>query len=100
MTGEKVGGMIDLRPAILFTGTSLVVAIVVAAMLVSGWRAGSLSNDVEWVFWAGTILGAIGVACFGAAVAFRGDRLIRAGLLLFASAPVLCVVAVIANYWV
>lgn len=91
--------MIDLRPAVLFVGTSIVVAIVVAAMLVSGWRAGSLSNDVEWIFWAGAVLAATGVGCFALAVARGGERVIRAGLLLFAVAPVLCVVAVMADYW-
>jgi len=92
--------MTDLRPTILFIGTSLVVATVVASMLVSGWRAGSLDNDVEWLFWAGAILGAIGVGCFAAAVARPREGLIRAGLLLFAAAPVLCVTAVIADYWI
>ena len=91
--------MIDLRPTVLFIGTSLVVAIVVAAMLVSGWRAGSLNNDVEWIFWAGAIFGAVGVGCFGAAVALNGKRLIPTGLLLFMGAPVLCVVAVMVDYW-
>ena len=91
--------MIDLRPTVLFVGTSLVVAIVVASMLVSGWRAGSLTNDVEWIFWAGAIFGAVGVACFGASVVVNGKRLIPVGLLLFCAAPVLCVTAVIADYW-
>jgi len=90
------------KPTILFVGTSLVVAIVVGAMLVSGWRAGSLDNDIEWLFWAGAVFGAAGVACFGFAA--MGDasaaRLTRAGILLFMSAPVLCVAAVMIDYWI
>ena len=92
--------MTDLRPTLLFIGTSIVAAIVIGAMLISGWRAGSLDNNVEWIFWAGAILGGAGIACFGACVSTPRERVIRAGLLLFVSAPVLCVAAVIADYWV
>jgi len=86
----------------LFIGTSLVVAIVVGAMLVSGWRAGSLDNDIEWLFWLGAAAGAAGVGCFGAATARRSDphRLVAVGLLLFMAAPVLCVAAVMVDYWI
>lgn len=88
------------RAATLFTATSLVSAITVGAMLVSGWRAGSLDNRIEWVFWAGAILGAIGIGLLGVASATRsgGWGLLRAGLGLFLVAPVLCVVAVFTDY--
>ena len=84
----------------LFTSTSIVVAIVVGAMLVSGWRAGSLDNRVEWIFWAGAILGAVGIGMFGAESAWPRLRLIRLGMALFLAAPVLCVLAVMADYWI
>ena len=88
----------------LFAATSLVAAITVGAMLVSGWHAGSLDNSVEWIFWAGAILGAVGIAAFGAGVLARTvdgiRRDIRIGMILFLLAPVLCVFAVMADYWI
>ena len=88
------------RSTHLFTGTSIVAAIIVGAMLVSDWRAGSLDNDVEWIFWAGAILGAIGIGLFGIAAAWNAERLVRPGMVLFLLAPVLCVTAVMADYWI
>jgi hypothetical protein len=84
----------------LFTGTSIVVAIVVGAMMVSGWRAGSLDNDVEWIFWAGAILGAVGIGLFGIETAWPRLQLTRPGMVLFLLAPVLCVFAIMADYWI
>lgn len=88
----------------LFAATSVVVAITVGSMLVSGWHAGSLDNRVEWVFWAGAILGASGVGAFGVSVlgtSFAAVRRgIRVGMILFLAAPVLCVFAVMADYWI
>lgn len=94
----------------LFTATSLVAAITVGAMLVGDWGAGILDNRVEWIFWAGAILGAIGIGVLGIATLPPGRDLarsvrvtngcIRAGLALFLVAPVLCVVAVFTDYWI
>jgi len=93
----------------LFGSTSIVLAIIVGAMLVSGWRAGSLDNRIEWLFWAGAILAAAGTACLGlasmpstgAASEARGRTgPVRAGLMLFMTGPVLCVVAVFTDYWI
>jgi len=98
----------DRKATALFSSTSVVVALVVGSMLVSGWRAGSLDNSVEWTFWAGAIIGAAGVALFAAAYpkslresALRlTNRLIRIGIILFVVAPVLCTFAVMADYWI
>lgn len=93
----------------LFSSTSLVLAIIVGAMLVSGWRAGSLDNRIEWLFWAGAILAAAGTGCLGVASLPRSAPasegrssagLVRAGVLLFMTGPVLCVVAVFTDYWI
>lgn len=98
--------------ASLFGATSVVAALVVGAMLVSGWHAGSLDNRIEWLFWAGAIFGATGIGCLGSAAfpslgqSGDGVRLqrraaaIRAGLILFMGGPVLCVVAVFTDYWI
>jgi len=94
----------------LFAATSLVAAITVGAMLVGDWGAGILDNRVEWVFWAGAILGAVGIGLLGVATlppghdlsrtVRRSAGLVRAGLALFLVAPVLCVVAVFTDYWI
>ena len=96
--------------ASLFASTSLVAAITVGAMLVGDWGAGILDNRVEWVFWAGAILGAVGIGLLGLAAlppgrdirraVSRSAALVRAGLGLFLIAPVLCVVAVFTDYWI
>ena len=93
----------------LFSATSLVAAITVGAMLVGDWGAGILDNRVEWVFWAGAILGALGIGLLGIArlppgrdlprAVARASGLVHAGLALFLVAPVLCVVAVFTDYW-
>ena len=89
------------RAATLFVGTSIVAAITIGAMLVGDWGAGILDNRVEWVFWAGAILGGVGIGLLGIASVFRaGPRLLQAGMLLFLIAPVLCVIAVFTDYWI
>jgi len=90
------------RAAILFSATGLMVAVTVAGIRISGWRAGVLDDGVEWVFWAGAILGAVGVGLLGvAAIPGRASaRLVAAGMCLFLLAPVLCVVAVFTDYWI
>lgn len=90
-----------MKAAVLFAATAIVAATIVGAMLISGWRAGSLDNRIEPLFWAGAILGAVGIGMFGVgAVSERPERVIRWGMLLFLLAPVLCVVAVMVDYWI
>ena len=90
-----------MRATALFAATGLMVAITVAGIRVSGWRAGVLDNRVEWIFWAGAILGAAGVGLLGvASIPGRSERLIGPGVVLFLIAPVLCVVAVFTDYWI
>jgi hypothetical protein len=83
------------KAAILFAATSIV-----AAMLISGWRAGSLDNRVEWIFWAGAVLGAAGIGCLGLAAERDAARLATVGMSLFLIAPALCVIAVFADNWI
>ncbi|MDO7883091.1 hypothetical protein [Antiquaquibacter soli] len=93
----------SLRATLLFAATSIVAAIVVGAMLVSGWGGGILDNRVEWVYWAGAIFGAVGIGLLGAATVAperASGRLTVAGVALFLVAPVLCVVAVFTDYWI
>jgi hypothetical protein len=92
------------RATALFSSTSIVAALVVAAILVSNWGAGSLDNRVEWVFWAGAILSGVGIGLLGlASVSAMPRRIVgltRTGLGLFMIAPVLCVIAVFTDYWI
>jgi len=89
----------------LFVGTALVAAITVAAMLVSGWGGGVLRNDIEVLFWAGAILGGVGIGVLGLAT-LPNERvglitgLTRAGTVLFLVSPILCVTAVFVDYWI
>lgn len=96
--GEELG----LRATVLFAATGIMVAVTVAGIRIAGYRPGVLDNRVEWVFWAGAILGGAGVGMLGlAAVPGRASaRAIGAGVVLFLVAPVLCVAAVFADYWI
>jgi hypothetical protein len=86
---------------VLFAATGLMVAVTVAGIRIAGYRPGVLDNRVEWLFWAGAILGAAGVGLLGiASIPGRSVRLIAAGMGLFLVAPILCVVAVFADYWI
>ena len=89
----------------LFASTSLVAAITVGAMLVSGWSGGRLRDDIEVLFWAGAVLGAVGIALLGIASLAtervgRITALTRAGLILFLLAPVMTVTAVFVDFWI
>ena len=94
------------KALVLFATTTLVYAIAVGSMMISDWGAGVLDNRVEWVYWAGTILGAVGVILFAAAIfparanLARTNGLTRAGLVLFLVAPILCVTAYMVDYWI
>ena len=93
--------MSEMKATALFGATSIVAAITVGAMLVANWGAGRLDNRIEWVFWAGAILGGVGIGLLGIAALFaRAEGLVRAGMILFLIAPVLCVVAVFTDYWI
>ena len=96
---------IDARATALFAATAIVTAIAVAGMQISGWRGGSLDNRIEPLFWAGAILGAVGIGILGIAAMPGGReattvRLVRGGLGLILIAPVLCVVAVFTDVWI
>ena len=84
-------------------------AILCGAVIVSGWFAGVIDDEPERVFWAGAILELLMVFVFGAA-AFPGGYddaraihrvrlLIRVGLVMFVIAPMLCVDALIVNFY-
>lgn len=92
------------KATLLFIGTALVAAITVASMQISGWSGGRLRNDIEVLFWAGAVIGGLGIGLLGVANLLSGDGVIRAftraGLLLFLIAPVLCVTAVFVDYWI
>jgi len=94
------------QAAVLFVGTALVAAIAVGAMIIADWSGGRLDNRIETLFWAGAILGAVGIGLLGlAAVPGRPGRrgvrgLIRVGVALFLIAPILCTVAVFGDYWI
>lgn len=93
----------ELVAAVLFGASSIMLAIAIGAMLLAGWSGGRLDNRIEPLFWAGGILTAAGVACFGVA-AVDGRRgatwLVRIGMALVITGPVLCVTAVFGDYWI
>lgn len=93
-----------LRATILFSATSLVAAIVIGSMMVGNWGGGVLDNRIEWIYWAGAILGGVGIGLLGIAAVAGGEarviRLTRIGLGIFLIAPVLCVIAVFTDYWI
>ena len=97
---------LERQAAVLFVGTALVAAIAVGAMIIADWSGGRLDNRIETLFWAGAILGAVGIGLLGlAAVPGRPGRrgvrgLIRVGVALFLVAPILCTVAVFGDYWI
>ena len=92
----------ETRATVLFAATGLMVAITVAGIRISGWKPGVLDNSVEWIFWAGAILGAAGVGVLGvSAIPGRASaRGIGTGIVLFLIGPVLCTFAVFADYWI
>jgi len=93
----------------LFVGSALVMAILCAAIIISGWFAGVIDDEPERVFWAGAILELLMVFVFGAAAFPGGDDdaraihrvrlLVRVGLVMFVVAPVLCLGALVVNFY-
>ncbi|MEP6480028.1 MAG: hypothetical protein ABJB03_11590 [Rhodoglobus sp.] len=89
----------------LFIGTSLVAAITIGSMMVGNWGGGVLEDHIEVLFWAGAILGGVGIALLGIGSLVTDHLrlltgLTRVGLLLFLVAPVMCVTAVFVDYWI
>lgn len=84
-------------------------AVICGAFIVSGWFAGVLEDHAERFFWAGGILALLGVLVLSAAALPGGDDdrrtvrrvtvLSRVGLVLFAVAPVLCIGAMVADFY-
>jgi len=100
---------IERTAAVLFVGAALVMAIICGAIIISGWFAGVMRDDAERFFWLGAVLEFVCVAVFAAA-AFPGgsDDLrairrvtwcIRVGLVLFVTAPALCIGAMISDFY-
>lgn len=101
----------ELQATALFIGSGLIAAITIGSMRVSGWSGGVLDNRIEPVFWAGAILAGVAVTLFGIALIPRKTvddvaaarvigRLTGVGVMLFLLGPVLCIVAVFADYWI
>jgi len=94
---------------VLLVGYAGVMAVVCSGVIISGWFAGVMEDHAERVFWAGAILSFVMVAVFAAA-AMPGGRddtrvvqrvtwLVRVGLVLFVTAPALCIGAMIADFY-
>lgn len=91
------------------TVTGLTMAVICGGVIVSGWFAGVMTDRYERFFWAGAITAAVAVFVlavasmpFGAsdrAAIGRIRVLVTVGLLLFIAAVVLCVGAMIADFY-
>jgi len=92
-----------------FAVTALVMAVVCGAIIVSGWFAGVMTDRYERFFWAGAILAAVAVFVLAVASMPFGanDRsaigriraLTTTGLALYLAAVVLCIGAMIADFY-
>lgn len=97
----------ETRAMIAFVGCASVLAIICAAIIVSGWFAGAMTDRYERFFWAGAVLALVAVLILliGANPGGRSSRAPRARLLtgiglgLFGLAPLLCVGALIADFY-
>ncbi len=98
------------RSAVLLLGIgAIVLATVCAAIIVSGWFAGVMQDRYERWFWAGAVLGLAMVIAFAIAAlpGGRDDRgaairikvFIRIGLILLVVSPLMCVGAMIADFY-
>lgn len=98
-------GRAERKAVSLFIGTAVVAAVVVAGLTIGDWSGGMLDNRVEPLYWAGAILGGLGVGSLGlGTLPRRSARLItaltRIGVVLFLVAPPMCVVAIFWDYWI
>ena len=92
-----------------FAVTALVMAIICGAIIVSGWFAGIMTDRYERFFWGGAVLAAVSVFVLAVASmpfgandlgAVRRIRvLVTTGLGLYFVAVVLCVGAMIADFY-
>ncbi|MEP6480026.1 MAG: hypothetical protein ABJB03_11580 [Rhodoglobus sp.] len=109
MTPAERRAQLERNATALFIGTSLVMAIVFGAIIISGWFAGVLVDSAERVFWAGALLSGLIVPAFAGA-AFPGGAddarqirrvtwLTRIGLVLFVVSPALCIGALVADFY-
>jgi hypothetical protein len=93
----------------LFAVGALTMAIVCGSVIVSGWFAGVIEDRFERIFWAGALLAGVMVAVFAAASVPGGSDdaraitritwLLRVGLALFILSPALCIVALVADFF-
>ncbi|MDO9395602.1 MAG: hypothetical protein Q7T71_03550 [Herbiconiux sp.] len=106
---ERRRAELERHAATLFGAVTLTMAIVCGAVIVSGWFAGVLVDSWERLFWAGFALSFVMLAVFAAA-AVPGGRdaaracarilwLLRIGLVLFVACPVLCVLALVGDFY-
>ncbi len=98
------------RTALALLGITVFAMVTVcASVIVSGWFAGVIDDGPERWFWAGAVLEFLTIAVFVAA-AFPGGSddtatirrtvtLTRVGLVLFVVAPVLCIGALIVDFY-
>lgn len=88
--------------AIMFCACALTMAVICSGIIVSGWFAGVIQDRYERFFWVGAVSGLVGVLVLGAAAVAGGRSttlLTRIGFALFALAPLLCVGALIADFY-
>jgi hypothetical protein len=98
------------RSAVLLLGVgAIVLAIVCGAIIVSGWFAGVLQDQYERWFWLGSVLGLAMVVMFAVAAmpGGREDRraairirvFMRIGLILLSVSPLMCIGAMVADFY-
>jgi MFS family permease len=100
---------VERQAGVAFAVAALVLAIVCGAIIVSGWFAGVIEDRYERVFWAGAILALLSVLVLGLSVWPGGDddrratrrtrALLRVGLVMFLVSPLLCLGALIADFY-
>jgi hypothetical protein len=92
---------LERNATLLLVGAAITMALICAAIIVSGWFAGAMDDPPERWFWAGSVLEFVMVAVFVAAAFPGGDddaavirrvrALTRVGLVLFILAPAICI---------
>ena len=109
MSQAGVRARLERNAVVLLAVAALTMAIICGAIIVSGWFAGVMTDAYERFFWGGAVLAAVAVFVLAVASMPFGSndvsavRRIRAlttvGLLLFLVAVVLCVGAMIADFY-
>jgi hypothetical protein len=100
---------LELRAVLLFAASSVAMAIVCGAVIVSHWFAGVMVDNWERVFWAGTLTAGLMIVAFAAAAVPAGADprrscarirwLLRIGLLLFVVSSALCVFGLVGDFF-